>query len=129
MPTLLVIDDNESVRYSLQFVFTGFGFTVECAASGTAAFALCDQQRFDVALIDIFMPGMNGIDVCRELRAHVSQSGRDLPVWLMTGAFTADLERRGAAVGAMALLPKPFDVVTLEREIRNRLATPPLGVA
>lgn len=125
MATLLVVDDNPSVRDSLRFVFTAFGFTVVCAESGAGALALCDEHVFDAAIVDIHMPGVNGIDVCRELRAQAQSFGRDLPVWLITGAFTPDLTRHAADAGAVAILMKPFNMSTLDQEIRTRLGLGP----
>ncbi len=122
MPTLLVIDDNESVRISLRFVFANFGFTVVAAENGAAALACVEQHSIDAALFDVHMPGMNGFDVCRELRTRMQSLGREIPVWLMTGALSSDFPQRAAEAGAVAILSKPFDLAALNREIRQRIA-------
>ena len=121
MPTLLVVDDNDSVRETLRFVFDHLGFTVVTARHGTEALAFVGNHPVDAALVDIHMPGLNGFDVCRELRTRVPSSGRELPVWLITGSLTSDFPCRAVEAGAVAVLAKPFDCAELAGEIRGRL--------
>ena len=127
MPTLLIVDDNGSVRETLRFVFDHLGFTVVTAGNGAEALAFGENNPVDAALIDIHMPGMNGFDVCRELRGRVQSSGREISVWLITGALAADFPRRAVEAGAVAILGKPFDATALAVDIRARLAQPPPG--
>ena len=81
MSTLLIIDDNESVRESLKHVFMRRGYTVITADGGEAGLALHAQGGVDAALIDINMPGPNGIEVCRKLQEQIGEHGRKIPVW------------------------------------------------
>ncbi|MEO7414794.1 MAG: response regulator, partial [Opitutaceae bacterium] len=67
MPTLLIIDDNESVRESLKHVFMRRGYNVVVAPGGEAGLALYAKGGVDAALVDINMPGLNGIEVCEML--------------------------------------------------------------
>jgi CheY-like chemotaxis protein len=125
MPTLLVIDDQESVLDTLRHVLTAQGFTVAVAENGAAGLALFDRLVIDGALVDIRMPGLNGVEVCRELRARAQQAGHDLPVWLITGSCTAELRRLAAAAGAVTVLTKPFNLAELGRELNTRLGGAP----
>lgn len=129
MPTLLVVDDNASVRESLRYVFDQFGFAVVTADNGAEALAFVSQHSIDAALVDVHMPGINGFDVCQELRTRVQSPGRELLVWLITGALTSDFRRRAAEAGAVGILAKPFDVTALAGEIRTRLTIPTPGPA
>jgi CheY-like chemotaxis protein len=126
MTTLLIIDDNESVRESLKHVFMRRGYTVVVAAGGEPGLALHAKGGIDAALIDINMPGMNGVEACRLLHCQMETAARKIPVWLMTGAIGPDVEELGLAAGALAVLHKPFDILAFTRELDAQLAT---GVA
>ena len=117
MPTLLVIDDNQSVRDILQMVLSRRGYTVFVAESGGAAIALCAEHAIDGAIVDVHMPGMDGLQVCRSLRNQASVAGRGLAVWLMTGAHTRELAQLAAEAGALALFKKPFDLTDLYKRL------------
>ncbi len=73
------------------------------------------------ALIDVHMPGMNGIELCRALRKHGTASGGPTPVWLMTGAATAEVQKQTAEAGALAVLGKPFDMTELVERLNEQL--------
>ena len=111
--TLLIIDDNKSVRDSLRMLLERRGYTVLVAASGPEALALALEHPIDGAIIDVNMPGMNGLAVCRTLRIRGSEAGVNLPVWMMTGARTPELERAARESGALMVLAKPFDYAYL----------------
>lgn len=114
-PTLLVIDDNLSVRESLRFLLLRRGYNVHVADGGPAALALAREHPIDGAMIDVQMPGMNGFEVCEALREHAETSGRRLAVWMMTGGRSPELMKRTIEVGALTLLGKPFDFSDLYR--------------
>lgn len=123
--TLLVIDDNESVRESLRFLFLRRGYSVLAASNGPQGIALAAQHPVDGAMIDVNMPGMNGIAVCRALRAHAADNGRTIAVWMMTGARTPDLVKAASDAGAITLLAKPFNLADLFRQFDEKLGGPP----
>ena len=118
--TLLIVDDNESVREALRFLFERRGYVTAVAASGPEAIEAASAQVFDGAIIDMNMPGMNGIAVCRSLHARAAESGRKLSIWMMTGARTAELSKAAAEAGALALLAKPFDFQDLFRRFEEQ---------
>jgi CheY-like chemotaxis protein len=107
--TLLVVDDNKSVRDSLRFLLMRKGYAVFVAEHGAEGIALAGQSHIDGALVDVNMPGMNGIDTCRALKEQATAQGRGIAVWMMTGARTPELLRQATEAGALALLGKPFD--------------------
>lgn len=121
MRTLLIIDDNRSVRESLRFLLMRKGYTVFVAESGPQGIALAADTPVDGALVDVNMPGMNGVEACRLLREQAQARGRKLAVWMMTGARTTDLARQAAAVGALCVFSKPFDFGDLFRRFDEEL--------
>lgn len=123
--TLLIIDDNESVRESLRFLLERRGYATALAASGPDALALLEQQVFDGAMIDMNMPVMNGLEVCRELHARAAASGRKLAIWMMTGARTAELAKAAEEAGALGIFSKPFDFDELYRNFEAQFGVPP----
>lgn len=123
--TLLVIDDNKSVRDSLAFLLERFGYSVFAAEDGPTGIAIAERERIDAALVDVHMPGMNGITACRLLREQAERLGREIAVWLMTGAWTSEVERAGREAGALLLLQKPFDISDLLRRIEAQVGAPP----
>jgi len=123
--TLLVIDDNNSVRESLRFLLERRGYTVLVAENGPEGIALASQHAVDGAMVDVNMPGMNGITVCKALRARATETGRNIAVWMMTGARTPELTKAAAEAGALTLLPKPFDLTELFRQFDAQFGGPP----
>ncbi|HVU32535.1 MAG TPA: response regulator [Opitutaceae bacterium] len=117
--TLLVVDDNQSVRESLRFLLLRRGYTVLVAEGGAEALSLAEQTAVDGAIIDVNMPGMNGIEVCRALRTRAVDAGREIAVWMMTGARTPETVRLAREAGAIDLFGKPFDVPALYRRFEE----------
>lgn len=124
--TLLVVDDNKSVRDALRYVLERRGYTAHLAESGPAALAAYEQQEIAGALIDVNMPGMNGLEVCRAMVAKSAAKGRPLVVWMITGARTPDLLRKSVEAGAVTLLGKPFNVPELFQQFDEKIGPPDL---
>lgn len=125
MRTILVVDDNPSVRESLYFLLEQFGYAVVGAEDGPQAIARARAQRIDAAMIDVQMPGMNGFEVCRILRQSWGEEGRHVPVLMITGGPSPELERRALQVGALGLLGKPFTAASLAQQIEAAFVAPP----
>lgn len=122
--TLLVVDDNKSVRDALRYVLERRGYEACLAESGPAGLAAFDQQEIAGALIDINMPGMNGIEVCRLLVAKAAARGRPLAVWMITGARTPELLKKSVEAGAVTLLGKPFNIPELFQQFDEKIGPP-----
>lgn len=129
MRTLLIIDDNPSVRDTLAIVLGASGYHVVTADTGEAGLDLARQQPIDGAIVDIRMVGLDGVKVCRELQAQAQVVGRRLPVWLMTGAYSAEVAAMGKEAGAVAVLRKPFDLPSLCQELESQWAADATGGA
>jgi CheY-like chemotaxis protein len=107
--TLLIVDDEQGVRMSLDYFLSGYGFRVVTAESGRKAVAVMETEVIDGAMVDLHMPGMNGPDTCLALHAAAARLGRPLRVWFMSGAFGRDFERRCGELGAICVFRKPFE--------------------
>lgn len=125
MRTLLVVDDNQSVRESLRFLLSRRGYNVVVAEDGPEAVRLAAEHVIDGAMVDVNMPGMNGITVCRTLHEHAATAGRRIAVWLMSGVRTTNVLAQGREAGALDLLCKPFDVASLFRQFDQAFAALP----
>ena len=120
-PTLLVIDDNRSVRDSLALLLVRRGYRVLTAEDGERGLALVQEQSVDGVLLDQHMPGMSGLAVCRALTTYAAQRGRPLPIWMMTGARTEALAAAAVEAGALVLLSKPFNYSDLYARLEAAL--------
>jgi two-component system response regulator HydG len=106
---ILVVDDDRSMAKTLTDIFRIKGHQAEMAHSGSEALDRLRERPFDCVLSDIKMPGIDGVELCRAIKA----AQPDLPVVLMT-AYSADsLVREGLEEGALAALTKPLDISTL----------------
>lgn len=113
MHSIMVIDDQALVRAVLTLMLEARGFTVRVAHDGETALAEHAASPVDAFLIDVDMPGMNGVEVCRNLRTLCERSGQPLRAWMMTGVVGRDLETAAIAAGARGVLAKPFTTAEL----------------
>jgi two-component system phosphate regulon response regulator OmpR len=123
--TILIVDDEPDVREVLQEYFAAHGFEVLVAADARAARALMQARRADVALIDVHMPGEDGLSLARHLREHYEGLG----IVMLTSASTVVDRIVGLEVGADDYVSKPFDPRELLARIRSvlrRTTAPPI---
>ena len=113
--TILVVDDEESVRDSLFNWFTEDGFHVECAENAKRALTMLESGNFDIILSDIKMPGMDGLEMLRRRKSLKSDS----IVIVMTAFATVDTAVKALKDGAFDYVTKPFDPDDLTHLIRN----------
>ena len=120
MSRILIVDDEFSVRALLRDVLELEDYVVAEAEDGPSALAAMAEQRPDLVLLDIMMPGMSGIDVLAQVRADVRL--HDVPVVLLTAAGDDDTTWAGWTTGASLYLNKPFDHLNLLEWIERLLA-------
>ncbi len=115
--TILVVEDDSALR---EFLCTALAeeFDVECAVSGEEAIELAQRVRPDVMLLDVMLPGVNGLDVVRRIRSDPALSG--IPVLVMT-AFSEIEAGEAEAAGANRFLAKPFDLLELTAAVKDLL--------
>ncbi len=117
--SLLVVDDNEMNRDMLGRRLERQGYQVTMAVDGRQALDIMSQQPFDLVLLDIMLPVMNGYEVLEELRA--SQSLSQIPVIITTALDESDGKAKCHELGAEDYLTKPFNPVLLKSRIGDCL--------
>ena len=121
---LLVVDDEESMRYFLTRSLRRERYEVEAAASGEEALELAAGGRFDLALLDLRLPGMDGMEVLAALKAR----DPDIRVIVMTGFGTVDRALLAMRKGAADFLPKPLKLAEILAKVEEALGKrPPAG--
>jgi len=113
--SILIVDDEESVRDSLYNWFLEDGFRVECAENAKKALTILESDQFDIVLADIKMPGMDGLEMLRRIKSLKP----DTIVIVMTAFATVDTAVKALKDGAYDYVTKPFDPDDLTHLIRN----------
>lgn len=105
---VLLVDDDHAFLSSFERAMKEFHRQLEvtCVDSGIEALLRLGSSEFDAIVLDVNMPEMNGLQVCRRIKEHPAT--RFVTVVMCTGEFSRDLEKRAIAVGAKALLAKPL---------------------
>lgn len=114
---ILVVDDQPEVRTALQDYFTTLGHTVDVASNGIEALVLARQNVFDVIVLDLLMPKMDGDELCRRIKSDPALENTG--VIMLTAVTAEDRRLKALQAGADDYLTKPFSF--LELEIRVRL--------
>jgi len=113
--SLLIVDDEESVRDSLYNWFIEDGYEVECAENAKQALSILESRNMDIILADIKMPGMDGLEMHRRIRSL----NKDSIVIIMTAFAAVDTAVQALKDGAFDYVTKPFDPDDLSHMIRN----------
>jgi two-component system response regulator MprA len=116
-PRILVVDDDRAVRESLRRSLAFNGYQVELAGDGQAALASILGSRPDAIVLDVMMPRLDGLEVCRRLRG----AGDDLPILVLTARDAVSDRVAGLDAGADDYLPKPFALEELLARLRALL--------
>ena len=114
---VLVVDDDRAVRESLRRSLTFNGYSVDLAVDGVDALDKVDGARPDALVLDVMMPRLDGLEVCRRLRS----TGDDLPILVLTARDSVSERVAGLDAGADDYLPKPFALEELLARLRALL--------
>ena len=117
---ILIIDDDASLAEMLQLVLRQEGFETTWCASGDAALDVFRSAQFDLVLLDLMLPGLDGVAVCRRIRAD---SG--VPIVMLTAKSDTGDVVDGLEAGADDYIPKPFKPRELVARVWTRLRRPP----
>jgi two-component system alkaline phosphatase synthesis response regulator PhoP len=124
---ILLIEDEPGLVLTLSDLLAGEGYEVGSATNGTDGLNRASRDRFDLLILDVMLPGMNGLEVCRNLR----QQGKDVPILMLTAKGQLTDRVVGLKLGADDYLTKPFEppellarVEALLRRVRKEGLTP-----
>ncbi|NNF52407.1 MAG: response regulator transcription factor [Gammaproteobacteria bacterium] len=115
---VLLIEDHRDIAEMIYDYLEGRGYMVDYAADGLSGLQLATDNDYDVLVLDLMLPGLDGIEVCRKLREEVR---KDIPILMLTARDTLDDKLAGLDVGADDYLVKPFEIRELEARIRALL--------
>jgi putative two-component system response regulator len=116
---ILIVDDESSARFALELLLRREGFEVHEVHDGASALVECSTFRPDLILLDIMMPGMDGLEVCRRIKS--TPETRLTPVVLITGLSATEDRIKGINAGADDFLSKPIDFSELLARTRSLL--------
>lgn len=125
--TILVVDDEREIVRALRRSFTAHGYTVFSAKSGEEAVAMVEQCRPDLLLLDLLLPGLSGLEVCRRVRTSSS-----VPIIVLSVKDTERDKVEALDLGADDYVSKPFGINEVLARVRvalRRVAQPPHGSA
>ncbi len=114
---ILIVEDEKKIADTLKFGLTEIGFEVEVAYDGKVGYNLFCARNFNLVILDINLPGMNGYDLCKAIRLKDEQ----IPVLMLTAMSTMNDKTQGYDAGADDYLVKPFEFKELLLKIRSLL--------
>jgi DNA-binding response OmpR family regulator len=116
---VMVVDDEKSLAELLEVNLMFEGFQVTKAFSGVESLNKIPDEHPDIIILDVRMPGLDGFEVCRRLKA--SEETKNIPVVMVSAFAQEDDINKGLSVGAAAYVKKPFDITKLIETIRQIL--------
>lgn len=111
---LLIADDDNEIRELLEFDLAQSGYLVDCAKDGEEALQKALSNSYDLILLDVMMPKMNGFDVCKNIRA----TKPEIPILMLTAKGTINDKTQGFDSGADDYIVKPFDIQEVLLRVR-----------
>lgn len=114
---VLVVDDQFGIRVLLQEVLSREGYAVLLAPNGRTALELVQAERPDLILLDMKIPGMDGLEILHNIR----KLGMDTKVMMMTAYGELDLIQEAMEMGALSHFTKPFDIDELRQAVKAHL--------
>lgn len=113
--SVLLVEDNQDIAEMVYAYLERRGYDLDYAADGVTGLHLAVTNTYDVIVLDLMLPGMDGIDLCRKLR---DEAKRDTPLLMLTARDTLGDKVAGLDAGADDYLVKPFEIQELEARIR-----------
>jgi len=120
MKRILIVDDDPTITTLEDKVLSREGYQVVAAADGEAAKTLLREQHFDLLLLDIMMPGVDGFDVARAFRSE--SKNKRVPVIFVTSRSDGAAMKEGFKAGGTFFLAKPLNSVQLKRLVNSLIA-------
>ncbi|MCD7879814.1 MAG: response regulator transcription factor [Candidatus Gastranaerophilales bacterium] len=123
MYKLLISDDDNEIRELLEFDLAQSGYETDTAKDGEEALKKALTNTYDLILLDVMMPKMNGFDVCKNIR----KSKPDVPILMLTAKGTINDKTQGFDMGADDYIVKPFDIQEVLLRVRALVRRSPAG--
>lgn len=120
--TVLIVDDESIMVSVLQRHITNAGYAYDVASNGQDALDKIEKEPPDLVLLDLMMPGMNGFETCRRIRAN--EKTKNLPVIIVTALHSQSDSSDAANCGANDFLSKPIDGTILATRLRKYIGSP-----
>ncbi|MEK3986496.1 response regulator transcription factor [Paenibacillus sp. FSL K6-3166] len=117
MATILIADDDDNIRKLMSLFLRKEGFELKEARDGTKALSIIQNSRVDLVILDIMMPGLNGWDLCREIRRWDA----NIPLLMVTAKAESVHKVKGFQLGTDDYLTKPFDPLELVMRVKALL--------
>jgi two-component system response regulator RegX3 len=122
--SILIVEDEEAIRSGLIDVFVFHGYEVDSAATGPEGLEKALTGKFDLILLDIMLPGIDGYEICNEIRAN----DRDQPIIMLTAKTSDDEIIQGLKLGADDYVAKPFSIQQLVLRVEAVLRRSQVGI-
>lgn len=119
MAHILVVEDETDISTLIEYTLAKGGYEVSCAESGEAALRLVSEKNLDLVILDLMLPGLDGLEVCRRLRAD--ERTRQTPIIMLTAKSEDADVVRGLELGADDYVAKPFSPKVLLARVRALL--------
>ena len=116
---ILIVDDDAFIRRPLEFILREEGYESCCAADAEEGMRLIEARRPDLILLDVMMPGKDGLTLCKELKTDPRTS--DIPVVLLSARGREHDREAGLSLGALDFMTKPYSPHELKRRVREIL--------
>ena len=117
--TVLVVEDESDILALIEYNLQKEGYRVLTAQTGEAGLAQVQKATIDLVLLDLMLPGLDGLEVCRRIRAR--ESSKDLPIIMLTAKSEDSDIVTGLEIGADDYVPKPFSPKVLVARVRSVL--------
>ncbi len=119
---ILVIDDEELIIKSLTKLLEKNGFAVFVAKNGQDALVMAEEEKFDLIIADIRMPGINGVDTIHSIYESLGKKNLEkIPAIFITGYADEEIKQKAEALKPIAYIYKPFDIAELVDKIKEVL--------
>ncbi len=118
---ILLVEDEEALAEILSFNLSKHGFQVFTAPDGLEACRIIGRERPDLILLDIMLPLLNGLEVCRMVRQHEDNAISRTPIIIMSALSSKKDQTKGADLGANLYLPKPYNIKQVIENCRRLL--------
>ena len=117
-PRVLIVDDDEDIVRLAKIMIGYMGYEVTATTDNLSVFDRLSEGKYDLLLLDIQMPKMNGFEICRKVRKSI---GRNIKIILFTASADVDVINKGKAAGADEVFSKPFSIAKIKETIKKAL--------